>query len=108
MSLRHYLVSGRVQGVGFRRFVENQAREYGVRGVVRNLEDGRVEFIAAGELGAVKKLEEAVRRGPMLSHVREIQSRTITAEALPEPLKSGIQEGTMWVAEDGESPWAIS
>ena len=44
----HYLVKGRVQGVGFRWFVQREAAEIGLRGWVRNTEDGHVEIVAAG------------------------------------------------------------
>ena len=53
----HYLVKGRVQGVGFRWFVQREAAEIGLRGWVRNTDDGHVEIVAAGEpdeLGGVE------------------------------------------------------
>lgn len=109
MSLRHYLVSGRVQGVGFRRFVENKAKQYGVGGLVRNLVDGRVEFIAHGEPSAIDSLEQAVRRGPMLSHVRAVELTALQPESLPAALEKqelvGAQPLTMRIAEDGDEPW---
>jgi len=61
---RHFVVSGRVQGVGFRFFTEDQARLEGLHGYVRNLADGRVEIVAEGERDAVERFERAVRRGP--------------------------------------------
>ena len=47
--VQHFLVKGRVQGVGFRWFVHREAAEIGLRGWVRNTEDGHVEVLAAGE-----------------------------------------------------------
>src|ERR1700722_7577787 len=47
--VRHYLIQGRVQGVGFRWFVHQEAAGLGLRGWVRNTEDGHVEVVAAGE-----------------------------------------------------------
>jgi acylphosphatase len=61
---RRALVSGRVQGVGFRFFAQDAAREAGVRGWVRNLPDGRVETVAEGEENAVARYLEKIRRGP--------------------------------------------
>ena len=61
---RRYLVSGRVQGVGFRWFVREQARALGVAGVVRNQADGSVLVHALGSPGQLTRLEEALRHGP--------------------------------------------
>ncbi len=66
------LVGGRVQGVGFRWYVARQAQELPVKGWVRNLADGRVEVVAAGEATAVAHLEEAVRRGPRFANVENV------------------------------------
>lgn len=65
---RRYLVSGRVQGVGFRMFAADCARREGLAGHVRNLPDGSVEAVAAGELDSVTRFEAALWRGP--SHAR--------------------------------------
>jgi acylphosphatase len=70
---RRALVSGRVQGVGFRYFAERVAREAGVRGWVRNLPDGRVETVAEGEEGAVARYLERIRRGPFGGSVTDCQ-----------------------------------
>jgi acylphosphatase len=61
---RRALVSGRVQGVGFRFFAERQARAAGVKGWVRNLPDGRVETVVEGEETAVALYLELIGRGP--------------------------------------------
>jgi len=61
---RRFLVSGRVQGVGFRYFTQDVAVREGVTGWVRNLPDGRVEARVEGEREAVIRLERAVRSGP--------------------------------------------
>jgi acylphosphatase len=61
---RRYLVSGRVQGVGFRYFVQDAAVREGVSGYVRNLPDGRVEALVEGEADAVTRVERAIRSGP--------------------------------------------
>ncbi|HEY7500489.1 MAG TPA: acylphosphatase [Vicinamibacterales bacterium] len=69
---RRLLVSGRVQGVGFRFFVEARAAAEGVHGWVRNLSDGRVEALVEGEVEAVERIEAAVRRGPSGARVDDV------------------------------------
>ncbi len=65
----HWLVSGRVQGVGFRWFVLRAARDHGLHGDVRNLPDGRVEVRAAGHAPGIAALLEALEQGPLAAHV---------------------------------------
>jgi acylphosphatase len=65
---RRFLVSGRVQGVGYRYFTQDIARQEGLTGVVRNLADGRVEALAEGDDESLTRFEAALRRGP--SHAR--------------------------------------
>ena len=60
----HFLIQGRVQGVGFRWFVQREASELDLRGWVRNTEDGHVEVVAAGEPGDLDELRLSLRRGP--------------------------------------------
>jgi len=62
--VRRYVIGGRVQGVGFRYFVQSVASRESIRGWVRNLEDGRVETAAAGEVDAMERFELAIRQGP--------------------------------------------
>jgi len=73
----HWLVSGRVQGVGFRYHVLHSARRFGVIGDVRNLADGRVEIRAAGPGDDIAELLAAVRTGPPGSQVRSIETRDL-------------------------------
>jgi acylphosphatase len=61
------LISGRVQGVGFRWFAERQAVEYGVNGYVRNLSDGRVEVLAQGEDEVLEAFCDSLKEGPPFS-----------------------------------------
>jgi acylphosphatase len=66
---RRAIVSGRVQGVGFRFFAERAARAVGVRGWVRNLPDGRVETVAEGDEDAVARYLERIGKGPFVGSV---------------------------------------
>ena len=70
---RRFLISGRVQGVGFRFFTAAAARREGVHGWVRNLPDGRVEAAAEGEADAVERFERAVRQGPRGARVEHVE-----------------------------------
>ena len=70
---RRYLISGRVQGVGFRLFTEAAAAREGLHGFVRNLADGRVEVEAEGEAEAIERFERHVRQGPPGARVSQVQ-----------------------------------
>ena len=61
---RRFLVTGRVQGVGFRWFVLRVAQREALGGFVRNLPDGRVEVVASGDQTALERLLAALREGP--------------------------------------------
>jgi acylphosphatase len=67
--VRHYLVKGRVQGVGFRWFVHREAAALELRGWVRNTEDGHVEVLAAGDAESLASLAAALRKGSRGSRV---------------------------------------
>ncbi len=69
---RRYLISGRVQGVGFRYYVEDIARREGVSGYVRNLPDGRVEVLVEGDAATVGRLESTLWRGPGGARVDDV------------------------------------
>jgi acylphosphatase len=70
---RRVLVTGRVQGVGFRYAVLERARMRGVAGWVRNLPSGQVEAAFEGEAGAVAALVDYCGRGPLGASVRDVQ-----------------------------------
>jgi len=78
---RRYNVSGRVQGVGFRNYVEHVAEKIGVHGYVRNRRDGRVEVFAMGSPEELKQLRVALERGPMMSRVDTVAEEPDTVEA---------------------------
>ena len=69
----HVIVEGRVQGVGYRAFVEREARSRGLAGWVRNRSDGSVEAVFAGEEEDVASMIVACHRGPRLSLVRGLR-----------------------------------
>lgn len=62
-------ISGRVQGVYFRRFTKNKAQDLGVKGTVRNMEDGRVEIIAQAELSILEPFIKWCHKGPITARV---------------------------------------
>ena len=66
------LVSGRVQGVYFRAHTARHATDLGLVGYARNLDDGRVEVLAAGAPAAIDALLVIVRRGPPLAEVADV------------------------------------
>jgi acylphosphatase len=67
-------VEGHVQGVGYRAFVQREARRLGLRGYVRNLRDGAVEAVAEGDEPVLRELAEALSRGPAGSHVTRVHA----------------------------------
>jgi acylphosphatase len=69
---RRFVITGRVQGVGFRYYTQDAALREGVTGWVRNLPDGGVEALAEGEAEAVTRLERAVRSGPRGARVDRV------------------------------------
>ena len=70
---RKYLITGRVQGVGYRYFTVRAARELGLSGWVRNLSDGRVEVLAVGVQRKLSNLEGELRLGPLRAEVRTLE-----------------------------------
>lgn len=77
---RRYIVTGRVQGVGFRWFVEKEAREIGVSGWVRNTDDGSVEVLASGTSDQLERLRKALKQGPRAARVDEVQEVAVEQE----------------------------
>lgn len=73
---RRFLISGRVQGVGFRFFIEARATTEGVHGWVRNLPDGRVETVLEGDEASVDRIGAALWRGPSGAVVDNVTAET--------------------------------
>ncbi len=66
---RHLLIRGRVQGVGFRNYMDYKAGQLGISGWVRNCSDGSVEAVVHGTPATVAAIIECAQRGPRASHV---------------------------------------
>lgn len=80
-----FVVSGVVQGVGFRWFVARHARSLGLGGYARNLADGGVEVVACGgEPDAIRKLEELLRAGPAHARVDRVEREDDVNEPVSE------------------------
>ncbi|MEG3151571.1 acylphosphatase [Sphingomonas sp. ZT3P38] len=71
------IVSGKVQGVGYRNWTIWTANALGVTGWVRNVQDGRVEIMASGDDKALDAMVEACRQGPMLARVDDIEVEAV-------------------------------
>ena len=67
------IITGRVQGVGFRFYTQRKARELGITGWVRNRRDGAVEAMVQGSSGAVEAMIAWARRGPPSAVVAEVR-----------------------------------
>lgn len=80
--MKRLLITGRVQGVGYRDWLVGEARSLGLAGWVRNRRDGSVETVAAGD--AVDSLTERAWRGPALARVDGVAVSPAAGEALPE------------------------
>jgi acylphosphatase len=82
MDRLHVRVAGRVQGVGFRWFIREEARRLGVAGWVRNLPTGEVEVLAEGDEAVLSALARTIGKGPPGSRVEVVHR-------LPEPDTAG-------------------
>jgi len=90
--VQHFLVKGRVQGVGFRWFVHREAAELGLRGWVRNTVEGDVEVLVTGEPDQLKDLMKALAQGSRGSRVDKVVEHQL-AESEGAALKSFEIEG---------------
>jgi acylphosphatase len=73
LQTRKFVVRGRVQGVGFRWFVEREARALGISGWVRNNSDGSVEVLASGTREQLSALRSLLQQGPRASRVDNVE-----------------------------------
>ena len=86
LAARRFLLSGRVQGVGFRYFALDAARREGLHGYVTNHADGTVEVVAEGDGEAIDRFERALRRGPSRSRVENV----VIDDLNPSQLRGGF------------------
>ena len=71
------LLSGRVQGVGFRYFTEALAARYNIQGYVRNIYDNKLEIVCQGEPDNLNKFILEVKKGPSFSHIKQVDMEEI-------------------------------
>jgi acylphosphatase len=81
------VITGRVQGVGYRAWMVEKARAFGLSGWVRNTADGAVEALVAGEDAAVEEIARLCRRGPRLAEVL-----SITEDLVEPPEQAGFYQ----------------
>jgi acylphosphatase len=81
-AIRQVRVTGRVQGVGYRAWVEHRARAQGLEGWVRNRNDGSVEALFSGSADAVADMIALCRDGPSLARVAAVQEEAAGSDAL--------------------------
>jgi acylphosphatase len=81
-AIRHVTIRGRVQGVGYRAFVDHEARAHDLEGWVRNRRDGSVEALFAGPTDLVTAVIAACRRGPSSARVEAVQDEAANPEML--------------------------
>lgn len=93
MVCKRALISGKVQGVSFRFHTLEKATELGLRGFVRNLADGRVEFVACGDKTRVDELIRWARLGPSKAKVETVES---------EELKEDFSFDSFYIDQDGD------
>ena len=74
---RRYVISGRVQRVGYRMFAAESAGREGISGYVRNQHDGTVEVVAEGDAEALERFERALRQGPRGGRVEDVVTTQI-------------------------------
>jgi acylphosphatase len=80
-AARKFLISGRVQGVGYRYFAARAADRWNLSGWVRNLPDGRVEAYATGSQEDLAAFEDRLKSGPAGADVREVRVEEAPADA---------------------------
>ena len=93
---RHILISGRVQGVGYRFFTQREAQDVGAVGWVRNLDDGRVEALVQVDETLFKGLIVRLQKGPSRASVEKIEVKAVSGAKVMEEFV---------IEKDGDSPW---
>lgn len=83
MHTHNWIVTGRVQGVGFRYFTYSIANKYELKGWVRNLQNGSVEVMVQGEEGRIENLKKYLLRGNMFIKVKKVEEKTLEMDGFP-------------------------
>ena len=84
MLAKDFVISGRVQGVGYRYFAQEAAERRGIRGYVRNLFNGDVEVHAEGDAAALQLFRQDLQRGPRMSNVAKVvEKEAVVAGTYP-------------------------
>ncbi len=81
LRTRRFIVRGRVQGVGFRWFVEREASTLGIKGWVRNNHDGSVEVLASGSREQLNSLRSRLQQGPRAARVDQVEESEATQQS---------------------------
>jgi len=71
--IAHVIISGFVQGVGYRQFVKKEASELSLKGWVKNIDRGRVEALFKGKKEQAEKMIKLCRKGPFLAEVKDVK-----------------------------------
>ncbi len=79
----HVIISGVVQGVGFRQFIRSNATKLGLLGWVKNTPDNKVEAVLSGEKEIIEKMIAICRQGPFLSEVKKVEVVFEESEVFP-------------------------
>jgi len=82
LRAKHYLVRGRVQGVGYRYFAVSAAEQLGVNGFVRNLHNGEVEIHAEADEISLASFKQELERGPRMGRVTEVVESEVPVSGL--------------------------
>ncbi len=82
MVARRFLISGMVQGVGYRFFAMRAAARHQMLGTVRNLPDGRVEVVAEGERDAMDEFKQDLATGPSMAEITDIEETDLPVTGL--------------------------
>jgi len=80
MVARHYILKGRVQGVGFRFFTRRLAEQLDIKGWVKNLGNGAVEVHAEGDENPMEQFLSTIKRGPSLAFVQDVEAGEVEPE----------------------------
>lgn len=88
VARRRLIITGRVQGVGYRAWAVGQAHRLGIRGWIRNRADGAVEAEMEGDPDAVSRLHDLLAQGPHAARVQRVVQESPGVEELPDPFRT--------------------